>query len=217
VPIIYNGVETDVFTPERSTSSAIRLLCVGRLIERKGQHHLLRSFAQLRARHTQALLLTLVGTGDAEPELRQLAQDLGLADAVRFLGFVPRAEMPEVYRHADIFVLPSQSEGMSIALLEAMSAGLPVVVTDTGGTDELVTPGENGLVVQWADLGGLTSALAQIIGDPALRERMGSRSRARACELSWGAITQQYVDLMRQVAAQPAIAPSPRPGVERLH
>jgi glycosyltransferase involved in cell wall biosynthesis len=200
IPIIYNGVETDVFTPERHESRTIRLLCVGRLIERKGQHHLLRSFAQLRVRHTQALQLTLVGTGDSEPELRQLAQALGLADAVYFQGFVPRAEMPEVYRHADIFVLPSQSEGMSIALLEAMSAGLPVVVTDTGGTDELVTPGENGLVVQWADVDGLTATLSQIIGDPALRERMGAQCRARACDLSWGAITRQYVELMRDVA-----------------
>lgn len=202
IPIIYNGVETDVFTPERQTNSTIRLVCVGRLIERKGQHHLLRSFAQLRARSAEALHLTLVGTGDAEQELQRLAHELGVADSVRFLGFVPREEMPKVYHNADIFVLPSQSEGMSIALLEAMAAGLPVVVTNTGGTDELVMPGENGLVVQWANVSELTAALSQMIGDSALREDMGAQSRMRACTLSWSAITRQYVELMGRCAVE---------------
>ena len=206
IPIIYNGVETDLFTPGVEASSTLRLLCVGRLIERKGQQHLLRAFAQLRAYpNAPALSLTLVGTGDNEAALRRLADELQIANAVTFTGFVSREAMPAVYRQADIFVLPSQSEGMSIALLEALSAGLPVVVTATGGTEELVTPGENGLVVAWADVVGLTTALQHLIAAPQLRKAMGAKSRACACSLAWSAITQQFVEVMRRVVAQSTV------------
>src|SRR5262245_51171443 len=164
IPIVYNGVDTDEFCPIERTASEINLLCVGRLIERKGQHHLLQAFARLH-KHLpdQTLRLTLAGTGDAEAHLKRLASDLGIADAVYFAGFVTREQMPEMYRNADIFVLPSQNEGMSIALLEALSTGLPVIVTDTGGTEELVREGENGLIVQWADVESLTSALQTLV------------------------------------------------------
>lgn len=207
IPIIYNGVETDVFTPARRPSPELRLLCVGRLIERKGQQHLLRAFALLRERRpSQGLSLTLVGTGDNEAALRQLAAELGLAGCVDFRGFVPREGMPAVYGDADIFVLPSQSEGMSIALLEAMASGLPVVVTATGGTDELVGEGQNGLVVQWADVPGLARALGLLADQPQLRAAMGAESRARASALAWDEITRQYVELMRQAVAAPTAA-----------
>ena len=78
---------------------------------------------------------------------------------VTFAGFVPREDMPAVYRKADIFVLPSAHEGMSIALLEAMASGLPVIVTDTGGTTELVNHGRNGEIVPWGDTRALSKAL----------------------------------------------------------
>ncbi|GIV96211.1 MAG: 1,2-diacylglycerol 3-glucosyltransferase [Herpetosiphonaceae bacterium] len=197
IPIIYNGVETDVFIPAETRSGPINVLCVGRLIERKGQHHLLRAFARLQQQLPNHLLvLTLVGTGDFEPTLKHLAYDLGIIDSVHFTGFVSREEMPALYRSADIFVLPSQNEGMSIALLEALASGLPVVVTDTGGTDELVTPGINGLVVGWADVEALVAALQKLIEDENLRRRMGTASRQVALRFSWRNITEQYVDLM---------------------
>jgi phosphatidylinositol alpha-1,6-mannosyltransferase len=197
IPIIYNGVETDAFYPAPKLAGPTRLLCVGRLIERKGQQHLLRSFAALRAQlGDQNLHLTLVGTGDAEEGLRQQARDLGLTEAVTFKGFVSRAEMPEVYRQSSVFVLPSQSEGMSIALLEAMASGLPVVVTNTGGTEELVTQGQNGLIVQWADIESLTAALRLLAEDIELQQRMGAASRQMALQCSWSNITEQYLALM---------------------
>jgi phosphatidylinositol alpha-1,6-mannosyltransferase len=203
IPIIYNGVETDVFYPADARDQSINLLCVGRLIERKGQQHLLRSFADLRKQlPDRELQLTLVGTGDAEAALKQQARELGIADQVTFKGFVAREDMPEVYRQADLFVLPSQSEGMSIALLEALASSLPVVVTNTGGTEELVTTGENGLVVDWADVAGLTLALRQLAEDPALCERMGAASRAIAVRCSWQEITKQYVVLITSGAPQ---------------
>ncbi len=200
IPIIYNGVETDVFYPMNARDSSINLLCVGRLIERKGQQHLLRAFAALREQlPNRQLQLTLVGTGDAEAALKQQARDLGIAAQVTFMGFVAREDMPEVYQQANIFVLPSQSEGMSIALLEALASGLPVVVTDTGGTEDLVISGGNGLVVNWADVAGLTLVLRQLTEDATLRDRMGAASRAVAVRCSWEEITEQYVVLFESV------------------
>jgi phosphatidyl-myo-inositol dimannoside synthase len=197
IPIVYNGVETEEFYPTERGTSEINLLCVGRLIERKGQHHLLHAFARLYKHYFgQTLRLTLAGTGDAEAHLKLLASDLGIANAVHFAGFVTREQMPEMYRNADIFVLPSHNEGMSIALLEALSTGLPVIVTATGGTEELVREGENGLIVQWADIDQLASALQTLISSEAMRGKMGAASRQIALSFSWAEITKHYLELM---------------------
>lgn len=211
IPIVYNGVDLESFrTGERPSGAAVNLLCVGRLIERKGQQHLLRAFAHLRHQCAQPPRLTLVGTGDAEPALMQLAADLGLGDSVTFRGFVARDAMPAVYRAADVFVLPSQNEGMSIALLEAMAAGLPVVVTETGGTAELVRAGVNGYIVPWSDVPALTAALKDLVGDGALRRRLGAESERIVAQFSWPEIARQHVELFRQiVAGQPVKRAAP--------
>jgi glycosyltransferase involved in cell wall biosynthesis len=125
-----------------------------------------------------------------------------VAEEVTFAGFVPREEMPAVYRQADVFVLPSQNEGMSIALLEAMASGLPVVVTDTGGTAELVREGVNGHVVSWADVPALTEAMARLVHERETRQRMGRESRRIAKRFSWSAVTQEYLRLCAQIAAE---------------
>lgn len=203
IPIVPNGVESDLFYPADERTGSVNVLCVGRLIERKGQYYLLQAFAQLCEQCSdQALELTLVGTGDAEDALKSLASELRIQDRVHFVGFVPREEMPRVYRQADIFVLPSQSEGMSIALLEAMSSGLPVIVTDTGGTEELVKAGENGLIVEWADVPNLTKALNQLAGDCALRRKMGVANRDRAHRLSWEVFAERHVELLSLVISE---------------
>lgn len=201
IPIIYNGVDDRSFTPRASRPEGpITMICVGRLIERKGQHHLLQAFAQLRARHAEPLRLSFVGTGDAEDRLKGLAASLGIADDVTFHGFVAREAMPAIYHAADLFVLPSQSEGMSIALLEAMAAGLPVVVSDTGGTSELVRADQNGQIVPWADVPALVAALERML---TLRDRwgaMGAASRATALRFRWEAVAQEYLDLCGRAA-----------------
>ncbi len=209
IPIVYNGVDMHIFRPadQPHQQSEVNILCVGRLIERKGQHHLLRAFANLRANSNQPLRLTLAGTGDAEPSLRKLASDLGIADWVIFTGFMSRADMPAVYHQADIFVLPSQNEGMSIALLEAMASGLPVVVTETGGTGELVQEGGNGHIVPWADIPALTEALAKLVRDRQVRQQMGQESRYIAGQFSWSAITYKYLELCAGIAGQAQARP----------
>ena len=198
---IPNGVDTKAFVPAANTPGRpFTMICVARLIERKGQHHLLQAFAWLRAASSERMALIFVGTGDAEPQLRALAAKLQVAEAVTFKGFVAREHMPAVYHEADVFVLPSQHEGMSIALLEAMASGLPVVVTDTGGTAELVAQGANGEIVPWADVPILTAALQRLLKDGEHRRRMGAESRRRALAFGWPALAARYLELCARVA-----------------
>jgi glycosyltransferase involved in cell wall biosynthesis len=204
IDIIYNGVDLSQFTPvdhaARAAGAPVRILCAARLIERKGQHHLLAAAQVLKARGIDHFTLVFAGTGDFEPALRQQAEQSGLAAHVEFLGFVPRTAMPDVYAQADIFCLPSFNEGMSMALLEAMASGLPVVVTETGGVDELIDG--NGLVVPWANPVRLADGLAGLVLSRAQRAELGARGRTIAAGFTWPAIARQYLALFDRILAR---------------
>lgn len=200
VKIIHNGVEIERFAPAsetpdlRSQRKPLTFICVGRLIKRKGQHHLFQAAALLRQRgYSGQFRIVLVGTGDGEKLLRDQCAQLDLQEAVSFAGFVAREDMPQQYAAADVFVLPSYNEGMSVALLEALASGLPVVATMTGGTTELVT--ENGFIIPWADPVALAEVLERFLCEPALFRQMGQRSYEIAKGFSWQATTQAYLDL----------------------
>jgi glycosyltransferase involved in cell wall biosynthesis len=150
--------------------------------------------------------LHLVGAGDSQSDFEALARTLGIEERVHFAGFVPRTEIGSHFSAAHAFASPSYCEGMSIAVLEAMSAGLPVVVTRTGGTDELVQEGENGLTFDWADVDALAGHLRSLATDRAFARRMGVAARARALSFSWDAIAQRYLDLFPQMVTSPASA-----------
>jgi glycosyltransferase involved in cell wall biosynthesis len=117
----------------------------------------------------------IIGGGRREAEMRRLAAELGLAGRVHFLG--QRDDVPDLLSALDLFVLPSHSEGVSLALLEAMAAGLPVIVSRVGGLPEVVTDGENGLLIPPKDTEALTQALACLLADPALAQRLGANAR----------------------------------------
>src|SRR5688572_23268863 len=198
--LIPNGVDIERFKPVHAepNDGPLKVLCVGRLIERKGQHHLIEAVKRL-ADEGVDVKLDLVGTGDAREANEAQAARLGLSDRVRFLGYVPREEIALHYAAAHVFVLPSYNEGMSVALLEAMASGLAVLVTPTGGTPELVQSEMNGLIFDWADVEGLTSHLRRLAQDRALVRRMGEASRRRAREFSWDAAAQRYIEIFRQL------------------
>ncbi|MGQ0736160.1 MAG: glycosyltransferase [Acidobacteriota bacterium] len=201
--VVPNGVDATVFHPVSTrASNTVHVLSVGRLIERKGHHHLLRAFASLMGRLDDEVRLTLVGTGDAESALRALVDDLRLGDRVTFAGVVARERMPAIYRDADVFVLPSDREGMSIALLEALASGLPAVVTAHGGTEGLVVDGVNGYTVAPGDVPALAEALARLLGERHRWPAMGASSRQLATTLSWTSYAERYLALCRTVAAR---------------
>jgi phosphatidyl-myo-inositol dimannoside synthase len=199
VTLVPNGVELAAFPQARiRRDGPLRVLCVARLIERKGQQHLLQALGAL-ADDGLEVEAELVGTGDAEGELRSLSERLGVAPRVHFAGYVPRERIGERYAAADVFVLPSAAEGMSVATLEAMAAGLPTVVTRTGGTSELVLDGVSGLLFDWSDTGTLTAHLRRLAQNRALAAQMGAAARARAAMFSWDTAAQQYLHLFEQL------------------
>ena len=144
--------------------------------------------------------LTLVGTGDAERERRNQAARLGLTDRVHFAGYVPRGEIGAWYMAAHVFVLPSYNEGMSVATLEAMAAGLPIVSSRAPGQSELVIDGVNGFTCEWDDVAGLAAHLRRLAGDRPLARQMGAASRKQASRFTWESVTSRYLQLFTALA-----------------
>jgi phosphatidylinositol alpha-1,6-mannosyltransferase len=197
ISLVPNGVDLEAFPPGQPVpdEGPLRLLCVARLIERKGQHHLIEAAKQLADGGTE-VTLELVGTGDAATEYQAQVQGLGLEDRVRFVGYVPREEIARHYATAHVFVMPSYNEGMSVATLEAMAAGLPVIVTRTGGTAELVEEGVNGFTFDWGDVDSLVGHLHCLATDRGRVRTMGQASRVRAASFTWEAATRSYQELL---------------------
>lgn len=153
------------------------VLAVGRLVPQKGYDVLIKAFAQVRERMADWRLVFL-GEGPQEAELQKLAENLGVATRIEWRGHV--ADPFAFYRGASIFVLPSRYEGMPNALLEAMSFGLPAIVSDASpGPLEVIDQGENGLIVPTDDVAELAAALTHLAGDEAARKRLGAAARQR--------------------------------------
>jgi glycosyltransferase involved in cell wall biosynthesis len=200
IELIPNGVDSSRFKPSspKQKNGTIRLLCVARLIERKGQRYLIQAVKQL-VMNGNNIVLDLIGTGDSEGDYRALVRKLDLENKVNFLGYIPREEIPRYYTRADIFILPSFNEGMSVATLEAMASGLPVIVTRVGGMEELVVEGVNGNFVEWGDVGGMVSHIGKFIQNRKLTSRMGSASCTRAKAFSWDRVANAYKTLFNRL------------------
>lgn len=209
VPVtqVPNGVDTAAFAPtppERrpelrrelglGTPSGL-LAFVGRLDEAKNLDGLLRAWAKAASGLPDAAL-ALVGDGPQRRELEALAAGLGLGDGVLFLG--QREDVPAVLAAADGFVLASHSEGMPNALLEAMAAGLPSLVTAVGAVPEMIDHGVQGLLVPPGDEAALAEGMARLLGDASGAAAMGAAARARALERhDFNAVARTMVDIYR--------------------
>ena len=156
-----------------------RLLCIGRLIPVKGHLVLLRALAQARTR-APGLVLGIAGQGPLEPALKSYARELGLSDAVRFLGFV--SPIQSAIENAAAVVVPSLGEGFGMVALEAMERGRAVIASDVGGLPEIVADGETGLVVPAGDAEALADAMVAVASDLPRAAAMGEAGRRRALE-----------------------------------
>jgi len=155
----------------------VRLLCVGRLIPIKGHIVLLRAFAEAK-RRVPELQLDIAGRGPLEPALRALAKELGVGDAVSFLGHV--APIADAIERSAIVVVPSLGEGFGMVALEAMERARPVVAAEIGGLGELVQHRETGLLVPPGDPAPLADAIVELASDPSRAAAMGEAGRQRA-------------------------------------
>jgi len=169
-------------------------ICVGRLSAAKGHPHLLRAVALLAAGMPRLVVL-LVGDGEERASLEALARELGVAQHVRFLGF--RSDVAGLLAAADVFVLPSNWEGLPVALLEAMAAGLPAVATRVAGTVEVIADGA-GLLVPPQDPSALAAALRSLLTDRDEAARMAERGQADVrAHFGIAAVCARYVELYR--------------------
>jgi len=186
------GVDEKVFHPG-SGGAEIRarlglterpvVVCVSRLVPRKGQDTLILAMPRILARQPDAVLL-IVGGGPYEKELRRLVRETGVGDSVRFTGAVPWAELPAHYGAGDVFAMPCRTrrggldvEGLGIVYLEASATGLPVVAGDSGGAPDAVLDGETGWVVRGGSPEEAADRIVALLGDPELRRNMGERGR----------------------------------------
>ncbi|MBC8162099.1 MAG: glycosyltransferase [Roseiflexaceae bacterium] len=201
--IVPLGIDIARFTaaprrPTPDTKSPPTILFVGRLRYYKGLHVLLDAMPQIAAR------LLIAGTGPEQERLLAQAAQLGLSSRVEFLGDVADAELPALYRRADVFVLPAQlrAEALGLSQIEAMASGVPCVCTELGtGTSYANQHGVTGLVVPPGDTGALAAAINLLLADPALRLRYGTAARERATALfsrdrMVGAIEQVYAEAL---------------------
>jgi glycosyltransferase involved in cell wall biosynthesis len=174
--IVHYGI-TPNGEPEPYAGEGPRLLCVGRLIPIKGHIVLLRAFAAAK-RELPGLTLDVAGRGPLEPALRALARELGIADSVRFLGYV--APIQSAIERAAIVVVPSMGEGFGMVALEAMERARPVIAAEIGGLGELVRDGETGLLVAPGEAEPLRAAIVALAGNLERAAEMGRAGRKRA-------------------------------------
>jgi glycosyltransferase involved in cell wall biosynthesis len=208
VQVIPNGVDVARFCPDRPdplVDETLRLLFVGRLEPYKGIEVLLEALGHLRGHAGRHLALDLVGDGSLRNRLPALARQLGLEGMVRFRGAVPPSQMPDVYRHADVFVLPSIVEGMPNVVLEAMASGLPVVATRVPGCDELVEVGRTGFLVPPGDSHGLADRIGRLAAHPDLRFAMSIDARDNAQRRSWNQVARAYLSIYEGIAGRRAL------------
>lgn len=187
--IIPNGVDTAFFYPDVKKRDVFRILFVGRLIPRKRVDLIIDAYAALPSALRKKTEFLVVGEGPERQNLEERAKNLDVT--LMFLGKKSKKELQEIYQSASIYVLVSEKEGMSNTLLEAMASGLPVIVSDTGGTEELVTDGKNGFIVSH-DSHIIASHFKTLIENRNEIKRMSKESRIIAETYSWQIVADLY-------------------------
>jgi glycosyltransferase involved in cell wall biosynthesis len=205
-----NGVDTDLFSPGDDASELRSRLRIPRdavvaafVATLDRAHHFKRldvAIDALARREADNVHLVVAGGGELLDGFQRQAAGVGVADRVHFLGAVPHAQLPDVLRGADLFLLTTEPpESFGIVLIEAMACGLPVIATDYPGVAAVVDRDETGLLVRQGDVDAVASALATLADQPGGRAQMGARGREKAVrEWSW----PQLVDRMDDAYAE---------------
>ena len=207
------GVDTDRFQPDSVARAELRaryglgsrpvVVCVSRLVPRKGQDMLIRALPAIRER-VDGTALVIVGGGPHRDALRRLANDFGVAEHVVFTAGVPAEELPAHHAMADVFAMPCRTrgagldvEGLGIVYLEASATGVPVVAGRSGGAPESVRDGDTGIVVDGWDVGAIAAAVGDLLADPDRATAMGAEGRRWVVsEWQWATKAQRLGELL---------------------
>lgn len=199
--VVPNGVNPADIEGVRAAPTVQRrpfVFAVGRHVENKGFSVLLQAFASVATEYPEVELI-VGGDGPHHGTLRELTASLGIADRVRFPGFLDRPAVADHFRQCALFVLPSYHEPFGIVVLEAMAAGKAVIATRAGGVPEFVEDGVQGILVPPRDPEAVAVALRRLLADAASAERMGAAGRRLVREqFTWEAISERYVALYAQ-------------------
>ncbi|MCW5702394.1 MAG: glycosyltransferase family 4 protein [Bradyrhizobium sp.] len=202
------GVDLKTFRPDirgNAVRERLRLgtkpvvLCVSRLVPRKGQDTLIRAMPMVLHANENRPVLLLVGRGPYLQKLHSIAQEVGVAERVVFAGEVANDDLPAYYNAADVFAMPCRTrwagldvEGLGIVFLEAAASGLPVIAGSSGGAPDAVLDGETGFVVPGGEPEVVANRLNQLLADPALARDMGAKGRAwMQSAWQWSAVGQE--------------------------
>ena len=168
--------------PNTEDSNTINFLFLGRIGKRKGTFELIKAFSLISSQQRSRASLTIAGDGDLE-NAHALIKDLDLTNRIVVHDWVNSEERDALLAKSDVFVLPSYNEGLPMAVLEAMSFGLPVVTTPVGGIPELISHGTEGLLIDPGNIQELSSAMQTLIKDEDMRNSLGAKARERVASL----------------------------------
>lgn len=188
------GVDVEQFAPVThvSKSKKLTLIFVGQINRRKGLHHLLQCARELRE------IINVILVGGINP-LSDLYQEYKNDENITFTGFVDKDLLKEHYANADVFVLPSLSEGLSLAGLEAMAFGMPILCSDNSGINDLVKDGVNGYVFQTGNLTDLKKKIIWFVENKSQCSLMGQHSREIALNHTWGKYYTDFVNIINEI------------------
>lgn len=184
-------------------TAPIILLCVGRMVPKKGFDVLIRALAE-PALSKRQVVAVMVGEGDEKRAWQRLADNLGVSPHLRWVGNAPKSEIGVYYNLADLLINPSVSnpaDGLNVCVLDAMSCAKPVIGSNVAGNPLAIVDGETGLITPEGDPAALAEAIARLADDPALRTRMGEAARRRIeTELGWPHLARRYIGHFARLA-----------------
>ena len=202
--VIPNGVDADYFSPKKSEDKknavdvVFRILFVSRLIKGKGLQHIIPKLKEIAERTNKNIKLTIVGDGPYRGELESIVTDTDTSDIVEFVGRQSGDELLKYYRGADLFILPTEREGMPNVVLEAMSCGIPIIMTPCSGSEELIDG--NGYI---AEIDDFSEKMIDLILDDKKRVDMGRISRERIQGyFSWKKSTDKYEEVLMEMVTK---------------
>lgn len=212
VHVVTPGVDLDLFRPGDRALARERLgladepviLYVGRIEPLKGLDILIEAVSMLDAAGSRLLVVGGTPGRDAELErLRRRAHDLGIAERVTFTGALKQTDLPDYYRAADVFVLPSYSESFGLVALEAMACATPVVASRVGGLKTFILDGHTGYLIPWHCPEPFAQRIDMLLSNPPLRETMGAAAAEHARTMSWGISADSLSRLYSRLLAAP--------------